>query len=153
MAIRLAILGLDGVQREWLEAVGKLRETGEVELLGVGHESMLAAREAAEWFKGGGMVPAYDDVRLLLREAAPQVILMDRPANATLEFLMSCVQQEIGIFSLGPPVESVAEAQALAGFLNVEGARTRLMYIWPRFAAVPAAQQCAQAGEFMRPSL
>lgn len=153
MAVRVAILGLDTIQREWLDAVGMLRAAGEIELVGVGHESMAGAREAADWFKGagGGAVPAFDDVRFLLKEGSPNVILMDRPANATLEILLSCVQQEIGIFSLGPPVESVAEAQALAGFLGAEGPKTRLLYIWPRFADLPASRHCAQADEFLRP--
>jgi hypothetical protein len=153
MAVRLAILGLDGVQREWLDAVGVLRAAGEIELVGVGHETATGTRELVDWAKNAGLgtVPAYDDLRLMLKEGGPQVILMDRPANATLEFLLSCAQQEIGIFSLGPPVESVAEAQALAGFLGVEGARTRLLYIWPRFGDLPAARRCAQADEFLRP--
>jgi predicted dehydrogenase len=163
MAVRLAILGLDRIQHEWLEAVAALRAGGEIELVAAGHESMAAAREVGEWFQGrstqaagtagggGAAAPAFDDLRLLLNDAAPQVLLMDRPANATLDWLLSCVRQEIGIFSLGPPVESVAEAQALASVLGAEGPRTRLLYIWPRFADLPAAGHCAQADEFLRP--
>jgi predicted dehydrogenase len=152
MPVRLAILGLDRIQHAWLEAVAALRAAGEIELTGVGHETAAGARDVAEFFKTGGAAPpAFDDVRFLLKEGASQVILMDRPANATLEFLLNCAQQEIGIFSLGPPVESVAEAQALAGFLGVGGPRTRLLYIWPRFADSPASVRCAQADEFLRP--
>jgi len=94
------------------------------------------------------MPPTFDDLRLMLKEAAPQVVLMDRPVNATLEFLLACVAQGIAILSLGPPVESLAEAQALSGPL---GSRTHLLYTWPRFSDAPAARQCAEADEFARP--
>src|SRR4051812_7931992 len=107
MAIRLAILGLELIQREWLGAVEALRAAGEIELVAIGHRSVANAREVAAVFKGGGGggggPKAYDDLRLMLKEAAPQVLLMDRPVNATLEFLLACVAQEIAIFSLGPP--------------------------------------------------
>ena len=113
MAIRLAILGLDLIQREWLDAVETLCGTGEIELVAVGHQTQAAARDVASEFKSSdrrNMPPSYDDLRLLLKESSPQVLLMDRPPNATLDFLLASVAQEIAIFSLGPPVESLAEA-------------------------------------------
>ncbi|HVT82410.1 MAG TPA: hypothetical protein VHM90_17340 [Phycisphaerae bacterium] len=172
MVLRLAILGLETSQREWLDAVAALRASGEIELVGIGHENLAGGRGIAAMFKGAvagetaearggrpseggtpsgtpsGDVPAFDDLRQLLKEAAPQVILMDRPSTATIEFLLACAAQEIGILSLGPPVESLAEAQALAEALE---ARTRLLYVWPRFADAPASAHCAQADEFVRP--
>ncbi len=160
MALRLAILGLETSQREWLEGAAALRAAGEIELVGVGHESAALGRDVAAVFKsatagetpalrgGADEVPVFDDLRVLLKEAAPQVILMDRPATANVDFMLACASQEIGILSLGPPVESLAEAQAVAGALE---ARTRLLYVWPRFADAPASAHCAQADEFLRP--
>jgi predicted dehydrogenase len=84
----------------------------------------------------------------MLKAGAPQVIVMDRPANVTIDFLLACVSQEIAILSLGPPVESFFEAQALAGVLEQ---RSRLLYIWPRFADAPASRHAAQADDFVRP--
>jgi len=76
------------------------------------------------------------------------VILMDRPANVALDFLRTCATRGIAILSLGPPVESLAEAQALAEVLEP---RTHLLHIWPRFADSPAARHCASADDFLRP--
>jgi len=147
MAIKLAIIGLEPVHQEWLEAAGKLRGAGEVEIVGVGHRSMAAARAAAEFFEGDAPV-AYDDLRRLMQESAPQVLLMDRPANATREFIHACFAQNVGIFSLGPIVENLSEAHALAEMLEP---RTHLLYTWPRMADSYAYRHCAQADDFVRP--
>ncbi|MGN6367991.1 MAG: hypothetical protein ACTHN5_07000 [Phycisphaerae bacterium] len=147
MAIRLAIVGVDPVQREWLEGVGALMAEGRVELVGVGHRSAALAKDTGDSFRGAG-VPAFDDLRLLLKECAPRVILLDRPSNVTVEFLVSCADQGIGVLSLGPPVGNVAEAQALAEALEP---RTALLYIWPRFADSGAYRKCTGADEFVRP--
>jgi hypothetical protein len=90
----------------------------------------------------------FDDLRLFLKEAAPQVIVMDRPSNVSVDFLRSCAEQGIGVVSLGPPVENLAEAQALSEVLE---AQTQLLYIWPRFTDSPAYRRCTQADEFVRP--
>ncbi len=145
---RLAILGLDTFQHDWLAAIAALRATGEIDLVAIGHHSAAAARDVAEIFKPQGPIPAFDDPRRLLQDAAPQVLLMDRPANVALDFLITCAAQGIAILSLGPPVESLAEAQALAAALEP---RTHLLYIWPRFADSPAARRCAQADDYLRP--
>jgi predicted dehydrogenase len=144
MAIRLAILGLDPIQRDWLEAAGRLRASGEVEIVGVGHRSAALAKDVADPLE----VPALDDLRQLLKATAPQVILLDRPENATLEFLTVCLEQGIGLVSLGPVVENYAEARVLAEVLEP---RTQLLYIWPRFAETFAWKHCAQADEYLRP--
>lgn len=170
MPLRLAILGLDPIQRDWLDAVAALIASGEIELHGIGHRSLAAAKDVATALKlppsagagagapvvGGGtataasarLIPTYDDLRLLLKDAAPQLILLDRPANVTLDFLIACAEQNIAILSLGPPVESFAEAQTLAQHLDP---RTHLLCIWPRFADAPASLHCAQADDFVRP--
>src|SRR4051812_30861691 len=147
MAVRLAILGLNPLRHEWLTAVEKLRANQELELVAAGHETIAMAKDIADFFESQN-VPAYDDLRLLLKETAPQVMLMDRPTNASVEFVLTCASQEIGVFSLGPPVENVVEAHALAEVLE---ARSRLLYVWPRFADSYAYRHCAQADDFVRP--
>jgi predicted dehydrogenase len=157
MAIKLAILGLDLVQRDWLEAVAALRASGEIELTGVGHSTLATAKDVADALKSPPAAalssafaapPAFDDLRLMLKESTPQVILMDRPGNAKLEFLLACLTQNTAILSLGPPVESFAEARSLAAVLEP---RSHLLYIWPRFADAPASRHFAQADDFVRP--
>ncbi len=130
MAIRLAILGLDPIQRNWLTAAVQLAAAGEIDIVGVAHRTLAGAKETAAAFKLPKPAAPYDDLRLLLKEAAPQVILLDRPSHLTIDFLLACVASEIAIFSLGPPVETLAEAQALAAALTP---RSHLLYIWPRF--------------------
>ncbi len=144
MAIRLAIVGLDGIQQDWLEAVGRLRASGEVELVGVGHRTQAAARDLADRVGAA----AYDDLRKLLRETQPQVLLIDRPENATIEFLTVCVEQNIGLLSLGPVVHDYQEAATLAASLQPQ---THLLYQWPRFADSFAYKHCADADEYLRP--
>jgi predicted dehydrogenase len=152
MPLRLAILGLDPIQRDWLDAVSALANTGEIEVHGIGHRSLAAAKDIASVLRLPGnnarTIPTYDDLRLLLKDAAPQVILLDRPPNVTIDFLMACIEQNIALLSLGPPVESFAEAQTLAAHLTP---KSHLLYIWPRFADAPASQHCAQADDFVRP--
>lgn len=151
MAVRLAIVGVDPVQRDWVGAVEELRARGEVEVVAAGHRTLAMARDLADEFAGAGeagRVPAYDDLRLMLNERQPQVIVLDRPENMTLELLLSCASQKMGIISVGPPVETVAEAQALAEVLE---ARTQLLYVWPRMVGTFGYQQAAGAEDFVRP--
>jgi predicted dehydrogenase len=147
MPIRLAILGLDPQQREWLAAVDLLRAAGDIDLVAVAHRSQALAKDLADQF-ATARPPAFDDLRLLIQETAPQILLLDRPSNVGLEFLLTCITQKIGILSLGPPIENVPEAQALADILEP---RSHLLYIWPRFAGAFAYQQCVQAEGFIQP--
>ena len=144
--LRLAILGLDRVQRPWLDAVKALSAAGDVQPVALGHRSVAQCRDVSDHL--GQSLPAFDDLRMLIKETSPQIVLMDRPANVSAELLRSCLAQGIAIFSLGPPVESLAEAQALAEVLEP---RTHLLHIWPRFAAAPVWRHGAQAEEFLRP--
>jgi predicted dehydrogenase len=151
MAVRLAIVGVDPVQRDWVGAVEELRAAGEIEVVGAGHRTVALARDLADEFSGGGeagRVPAYDDLRLMLNERQPQVVVLDRPENMTLELLLSCASQKIGVISVGPPVETVAEAQALSEVLE---ARTHLLYVWPRMVGTFGYRQAAGAEDFGRP--
>jgi len=149
MAIRVAILGLDPVQHDWIDALGMLRGEGEIEVVAVADRSLNVAKSIVDALGPPcDEIAAYDDLRTLFKERLPEVVLMDRPAIATVEFLCSCVEQGIGVLSLGPPVESVAEAQALAEAL---GPRDHRLYVWPRMLDAPAIRHCAQADEFVRP--
>ncbi len=152
MSLPVAIIGLDPVQRDWLSAAADLRAAGEIEIVSVGHRAPAPARDIADAIGAADPTraapPAFDDLRTLLNETAPKVILLDRPTDAPLEFLLSCISQGIGILSLGPPVESFAEAQRLAEALEP---RSHLLYIWPHFADAPAFRHCAEADKYVRP--
>jgi predicted dehydrogenase len=149
MPIRLAILGLDPIQHEWLDAVTTLAIADEITLTGVGHRTLALAKDAAEPLKQFELLPpTFDDLRLFLKEAAPQVILIDRPPNVSIDFLRACIEHDIGLLSLGPLVENLAEAQALSEVLE---AQSQLLYMWPRFTDSPAYRRCTQADEFVRP--
>src|SRR5438067_475202 len=106
MPLKLAILGLDSFQHDWLGALSTLCASGELEIAAVGHRSLAAAKDTASAIKSDSapLPPAFDDLRLLLKETAPQLILLDRSSNVGLEFLLACAAQGIAIFSLGPPV-------------------------------------------------
>jgi len=146
MPTRLAILGLDAIQRDWLTAVRALVDSGEVEVVAVGHRTQALARDVADTFESPAP-PAFDDLRQFM-QAAPQVVLMDRPEHASIDFLTACFDANIAIFSLGPPVRAYHEAHALADALEP---RTHLLYCWPRFADAFAYKHTAQADEYVRP--
>jgi predicted dehydrogenase len=146
MPTRLAILGLDTVQRSWLTAVDSLRNSGAIELVAVAHRSLASAKDIADLFTP--RPPAFDDLRLFLKDAAPQVILMDRPSNVSVDFIAACLNQDIAILSLGPPVENVAEAQALAEVLEP---RTHLLYVWPRLTDTFSFRHFLHAQELIQP--
>jgi predicted dehydrogenase len=144
MALRCAIIGLDPIQKDWIDALTALTASGEIVPIAAGHRTLAAARDLGDLFK----VPAFDDLRQLLLQHTPQMIVLDRPSNADIEFLMMCAQQKVGIFSLGPPVHTVAEAHDLGSYLEP---RTALLYIYPRLAGTPGYKHCAQADEFVKP--
>lgn len=144
MPTRVAIIGLDLVQNDWIRALAALSEQGRIQIVAAGHRNAALARDLGDALK----VPVYDDLRRLLVEAQPQVIVMDRPANANLEFLTGCIDGGMGIFSLGPPVRNVSEARTLADHLDLQ---TALLYVWPRFASSAAWKHTAEADEYVRP--
>lgn len=147
MPTRLAIIGLDPLQRQWLDALRTLSLSNEIELTGIFQHTLAAAKDIADTFTPNPP-PTFDDLRLFLKETTPQIILLDRPANVSLEFLITCINQNIGLFSLGPPVENLAEAQSLSDALQP---KSHLLYIWPRYTDSPAYLRCTQADEFVRP--
>ena len=157
MAIRVAILGLDGfLKRDWLQALATLRAAEEIELAGIGHRSLAAARDTADAWKHvtgdtGREGGVFDDPRLMLKELGAEVVVIDRPQNVPTEFLLACMQAGVGLFSLGPLVESVTEAHALSDALGGPGVRSKLLYTFPRFVDGASLRHCAQAEEFIRP--
>ncbi len=144
MPLRCAIIGLDPVQRDWITALKALTASAAIVPVAAGHRTVAAARDLGDAFD----VPAFDDLRQLLLQHNPQILVLDRPSNADAEFLAACAQQNIGIFSLGPPVHSVAEAHDLGAQLEP---RTALLYIYPRLAGTPGYKHCANADEFVKP--
>ena len=147
MALRLAIIGLDPIQQDWIQAVRALADKQQVELVAAGHRSTSPARDLGDAL-GLPAAATFDDLRKLLLDASPQIILLDRPENAGLDFLTSCITQKIGLFCLGPPVTTVAEAAKLAETLEP---KTALLYVWPRLANTPAYRHCAEADQFVKP--
>ncbi len=146
MPLKLAIIGLDPLQQDWIAAIRALAAEDAVLPVAAGHRSAALARDLSQAL--GDNVPAYDDLRKLLLDSAPQLILLDRPENATADFLAACLEQKISIFSLGPPVGTLAEARALAERLEP---RTAQLFIWPRLAETRAYRHCASADQFVRP--
>lgn len=144
MPTRVAVIGLDPVQNDWIKALAALREQGRIELVAAGHRGVAQAKDLGDMLK----IPPYDDLRRMVVETQPQVIVMDRPANANLEFLTGCIDGGIGMFCLGPAVRNVAEARALADHLDLQ---TALLYTWPRLASSAAWKHTAQADEYVRP--
>jgi predicted dehydrogenase len=144
MPIKLAILGLDPIQKDWIEALRALALEDRITIVAAAHRTQSLARDIADLFA----VPAFDDLRELQLKTTPQLILLDRPDNVSIDFLTACVSQNICLFSLGPPVHNVAEAITLADHLEP---RSPYLYVWPRFAATRAYAHCAQADEFVRP--
>ena len=77
MSIRLAIVGVDLVQREWLEGGWRWMAEGAVELVGVGHRTLAMAKDTGDFFRGLA-VSTFDDLRFGIAEGgAPQVITLD----------------------------------------------------------------------------
>jgi predicted dehydrogenase len=157
MAIRAAIVGIDPLQREWLQAARTLRAAGEIDIVAAAHRTLALAKDLSDQCaEPGGItgagdkqrIPAYDDLRLMLNERAPQILVMDRPPNMPIELLASCVQQKIGVMSVGPPVETVAEAQTLGEALE---SRPQLLDIWPRMIDTFGYKQAVGAEDFIRP--
>ncbi len=144
MSLRVAVIGLDLIQNDWIKALIALREQGRIEIVAAGHRSVAAAKDLGDALK----VPSFDDLRRLVVETQPKVIVLDRPANANLEFLTGCIDGGIGIFSLGPPVKNVSEARTLADHLDLQ---TALLYVWPRLASSAAWKHTAEADEYVRP--
>ncbi|MDA8378851.1 MAG: Gfo/Idh/MocA family oxidoreductase [Planctomycetia bacterium] len=143
MAVACAIVGLDLIQKDWIEALRNAGGTDWFKIVAVGKRNLSEAREVGQMFD----VPFYADLRRMLLETAPQMVLLDRPADMALEFIEACVQQNIAIFSLGPPVKTLEEARRLS--ILVEP-RTHLLYSWPRFSCSWGFGQARQTENFFR---
>lgn len=143
MTIPAAIVGLEPIQQDWIRALHQAHQDGLIKLVAVGHELMTEARKSGQDFD----VPFYVDLRRMMLETAPRIVLIDRPRQFPLDFIEACLQQEIGVFSLGPPVHTLAEAHRLNLTLPP---RTHLLYVWPRMSESWAWRQCAPSDDYLR---
>ncbi len=143
MALQCAIVGLETIQCDWIEAIRQSSQSDWFRLVAVGHEHMPAARALGQVFD----VPFYVDLRRMMLEITPQIVIIDRPASLPVDFIEACLQQGIGVFSLGPPVHTLAEASRLAQMLEP---RTHRLYIWPRMSQGWAYQLCDQTEDYLR---
>ncbi|MGC9260030.1 MAG: Gfo/Idh/MocA family oxidoreductase [Phycisphaerae bacterium] len=143
VAVACAIVGLDPIQKDWMEALRRASGTDWFEVVAVGERNLSEAREVGQIFD----VPFYADLRRMLLETTPQMVLLDRPADMALEFIEACVQQNIAVFSLGPPVKTLEEAHRLSIHL---APRTHLLYSWPRFSGAWGFGQARQTENFFR---
>ena len=144
MPIKLAILGLDPIQRDWLQAIDTLENAGVIKTVAAGHRTQAAARDVADLLH----VPAFDDMRQLLRDAAPQALLIDRHDNVSADFLVACFEQGIGVLSVGPPVKNVGEACKLAEALD---AQTNLLMVAPALVQTPGFEHGTHPDVVVRP--
>ncbi len=126
MAVACAIVGLDTIQKDWINALKQAHGSDWFNIVVVGERNLSQAREVGQIFD----VPFYGDLRRMLLETTPQMVLLDRPADMSLEFIEACVQQNIAVFSIGPPVQTLQEAHRLSVHLEP---KTHLLYTAPRF--------------------
>ena len=143
MAVACAIVGLDPIQKDWIEALKQAHGTDWFKIAVVGERNLSLAREVGQIFD----VPFYGDLRRMLLETTPQMVLLDRPADMSLDFVEACVQQNIAILSLGPPVQTLEEAHRLSIHLEP---KTHLLYTAPQFSGSWGFGQAHQTENFFR---
>jgi predicted dehydrogenase len=143
VAVACAIVGLDPIQRDWIEALKQAHETDWFKIAVVGERNLSLAREVGQIFD----VPFYGDLRRMLLETTPQMVLLDRPADMSLDFVEACLQQNIGILSLGPPVQTLEEAHRLSLHLQP---KTHLLYTAPQFSGSWGYGQAHQTENFFQ---
>ena len=143
MPINCAIVGLEQIQKDWIEAIAQGRNAGTINIVAAAQQQMGSARALGQRLDA----PFYVDFRRMMLEATPQMVILDRPRNFSLDFIQACIQQGIGIFSLGPPVQNLNESQKLNLMLEPV---TPLLYIWPRMTSSWAMRQCRASDEYMR---
>ena len=143
MAVACAIVGLDPIQKDWIQALKQANDTDWFKIAVVGERNLSLAREIGQLFD----VPFYADLRRMLLESHTQMVLLDRPADMPLDFIEACVQQNIAIFCLGPPVQTLEEAHRLSLRLNP---KTHLLYMSPQFSASWGFAQAQQTDNAFR---
>lgn len=143
MSVKCAVMGLAGVEKGWIRALAQAQRDGTIEIVAVHHGAMEQARELGLALD----TPFYDDERRMLLERSPQMLVLDRPEQTRLDFLEACLQQQIGILSLGPPVGTLEEAQRLNKIIEPS---THLLHSVPYFGDSWAFGQCVQSEEYFR---
>jgi predicted dehydrogenase len=143
VAIQCAVLGLELIQQDWIEAINQANRMDIIKVVAASQRSVSSSRELGETLG----VPFYSDLRRLMLETTPQMLIIDRPREMPLDFIEACLQQGIGIFSLGPPVQTLSDAHKLNVLLEP---RTHLLYIWPRMSNSWGFTQAGQTESYMR---
>lgn len=144
MPLKCAMIGVSPVQQDLLQAVAQLAESGAITVVAAGHESPALARDLGDRFQ----TAAFDDMRQLLVTVEPDIVILERQENVTLDFVQRLIADKIGVFSIGPLVASLAEAQTLAGMLET---RTHLLYIWPCTACDALFRNMLSGDQLIRP--
>jgi predicted dehydrogenase len=144
MAARLALVGVDIADHDWLSAVEQLTAAGEILPVAAGHPRGAHARDVGDRLH----IPATDDLRQLLNDYTPDIVLLDRPTTVPLDFLTACIARKTAIFSLGPPVFNLGEAQTLAAVLEPV---TPYLTVWPTLRNEPIAAHLQAGEEFIKP--
>ncbi len=144
MPLKCAIIGVSPLQQDLLHATAELAGSGVITVAAAGHDSMALARDLADRFE----TTAFDDLRQLLVTTEPDMVIVERQEHVALEFIQRLIADKIGVFSVGPPVISLAEAQTLAAMLEP---RTHLLYIWPCTACDALFQAMLSGDQFIRP--
>ncbi|HTV46964.1 MAG TPA: Gfo/Idh/MocA family oxidoreductase [Phycisphaerae bacterium] len=142
MALQCVVLGMELIQQDWIDAIKQAQNAGVINVVAVGQRNISAARELGEVFEA----PFYSDLRRMMLETTPQILIMDRPREMPLDFIEACVHQGIGIFSLGPPVQSLSDAHKLNMLIEP---RTHMLYIWPRMSRSWAFLQASQTESYL----
>ncbi|MGC8552713.1 MAG: Gfo/Idh/MocA family oxidoreductase [Phycisphaerae bacterium] len=141
MRLKACLVGLESVQQDWLTAIAQAADIGLIEVTAAGHSSVAEARDLAQHFDA----PFYDDLRRMMLTHSPQIIILDRPPELGLDFIEACLQQQIGILSLGPVVSNLTEARQIAAVLKP---KTHLLLNWPLALEGWAFKQCLQTQEY-----
>lgn len=143
MAVKCAVMCLQSVEKSWIAALDQAQRQGIIQIVAAHHINIDQARELAVPLDA----PFYDDERRMMIETSPQMLVIDRPEQLRLDFLESCIRQQIGILSLGPPIGTIDEAQRLAKILEPT---TQLLHIVPNFGNTWAFHQSIQTEDFFR---
>ena len=93
MAIQCVIVGLEVVQQDWIQAIKEAKSAGIIKPVAAGQRNVSSARELGEVLD----VPFYSDLRRMMLETTPQILIIDRPRDMPLDFIEACLQQGIVI--------------------------------------------------------
>ncbi|MGC8559269.1 MAG: Gfo/Idh/MocA family oxidoreductase [Phycisphaerae bacterium] len=143
MGIPCAIVGIDINASQWVDAISMAVKGGVIDLVATGQPFLNQARETGTIFD----VPFYADLRRMLLETSPRIVIVDRSARISLDFIEALLSQGIGVFCIGPPVTSLTEAHRIAHILEPT---THLLYVWPKMTQSWAMRQSMQSNNLLK---